>query len=184
MYLRISSSLVALAASIVTTVALAQSDSAPSLIVINARVFTAVPATPWAEAISIVGERIGVVGTTAEVRRLAGPKTRVIDANGHLVIPGFNDAHVHVGAIPPVVRLEGPSAMEQDPTLDQVLARLKTAAAQAPKGGWIYGRLARPSWTIRRQPGQRWTVSRPDTWSFSRRGQATARCSTPRPCTV
>jgi cytosine/adenosine deaminase-related metal-dependent hydrolase len=43
----------------------------------------------------------GHVGTTADIRARAGATTRVVDAEGRLVIPGINDAHVHIGAWPP-----------------------------------------------------------------------------------
>jgi predicted amidohydrolase YtcJ len=112
---------------------------APALAIVNARVFTGVSANPWAEALTIVDDRIGAVGTTASVRRLAGPSTRVIDAQGRVVIPGINDAHVHTGALPSSVRLEGPPAVERDPSLDEILVRLKAAIVKAPKGGWIDG---------------------------------------------
>lgn len=79
----------------------------PSLAIVNGKVFTGVAAAPWAEALTIVGDRIGAVGTTAAVRQLATASTRVIDAGGRVVIPGINDAHLHLGAGPPVVRLEG-----------------------------------------------------------------------------
>ena len=65
----------------------------------------------------------------------------MIDAEGRVVIPGINDAHVHAGAMPPSVTLEGPPAVEQDPSLDEILVRLKAAVAKAPKGGWIYGEI-------------------------------------------
>ncbi len=132
--------LLACAVGVTCTPAFVQSEP-PALAIINARVFTGLPAAPWAEALTIVGDRIGVVGTTASVRRLAGVSTRVIDAGGRLVIPGINDAHMHVGVRPPGVELEGPPAVEHDPSLDEVLGRLKAAVAKAPAGGWIYGEI-------------------------------------------
>ena len=113
----------------------------PKLAIVNARVFTGVSAAPWAEALTVVGDRIGVVGTTASVRQLTDTSTRVIDAEGRVVIPGINDAHVHAGAMPPSVTLGGPPAVEQDPSLDEILVRLKAAVAKAPKGGWIDGEI-------------------------------------------
>ena len=115
--------------------------TAPTVAVVNARVFTGVPAAPWAEALTIVGERIGVVGTNVSVRALAGSATRVIDARGRLVVPGINDAHVHLGTQPPGTSLEGPPAVEQDPSLEEILTRLKAAVGKAPAGGWIYGEI-------------------------------------------
>ena len=112
---------------------------APTLAIVNGKVFTGVSTAPWAEALTIVGDRIGVVGTTASVRQLVDASTRVIDARGRVVIPGINDAHVHIGARPPGVDLEGPPVVEQDPSLDEILQRVKAAVAKAPAEGWIYG---------------------------------------------
>lgn len=49
------------------------------LVIVNAKVFTGVPAAPWAEALSVIGDRIGVVGTTEAVRNVARPSTRKED---------------------------------------------------------------------------------------------------------
>jgi predicted amidohydrolase YtcJ len=114
----------------------------PSTIaIVNARVFTGVTSQPWAEAIVIRGDRIVSVGASPAIREAAGPAARVIDAGGRLVVPGFNDAHMHPGTYPEGVRLEGPPAMDEDPALKVILQRVSTAAARAPKGGWIFGEI-------------------------------------------
>ena len=120
---------------------IAQPSPAPDLVIYNARVFTAVDSQPWAEAMAISGDRISAVGASDAIRRTAGPPTRLIDAAGRLVIPGINDAHVHVGAGPPATVLEGPPAVEHDPPLNEVLERLKAALARSPAGGWIVGEI-------------------------------------------
>ena len=125
---------------LLATFALVQSP-APDLVVANARVFTGSASQPWAEAISVKGDRIAAVGTTAEIAKTAGSATKTIDAGGRLLIPGINDAHTHIGVRPPGTVLEGPPAIEKDPTLAEVLTRLRDAAAQAPPGGWIYGEI-------------------------------------------
>lgn len=67
------------------------------LVVINAKVVTIDRACPRADAIAMAGEWIVHVGTNEEVRLYVKQgKTQVIDAQGRLVVPGFNDAHVHV----------------------------------------------------------------------------------------
>lgn len=68
---------------------------APEFIIVNAAVRTMDAAQPTAEAVAISGNRIAAVGSTLELRALAGPKTRIVDAGGKSVLPGFNDAHVH-----------------------------------------------------------------------------------------
>src|SRR5688572_30200286 len=112
----------------------------PDVIVVNGRVFTGIADRPWAEAIAISQDRISAVGTTAEIRAAAGTVT-VIDARGRLVVPGLNDAHTHPGAYPDGLRIEAPSAMEEDPSLAVMLERVKAAAARAPQGGWIFGEI-------------------------------------------
>jgi predicted amidohydrolase YtcJ len=66
-----------------------------SLVLVHGHVWTENPAQPETEAIAIAGNHILQTGTSAEVLRLAGPSTRVIDLHGRRVVPGFNDAHVH-----------------------------------------------------------------------------------------
>jgi predicted amidohydrolase YtcJ len=133
-------SLIALAAS--AAVLALQAQVAPAdLVILNARVFTGVTAAPWAEALSVRGERIVAVGASTAIREQAGAAARVIDAGGRLVIPGINDAHAHPGAAPPYTPLEGPPAFEQDPSLDEILERVKTAAAKAPADGWLVGEI-------------------------------------------
>ena len=109
------------------------------LAIVNARVYTGNPARPWAEAISIRTNRIELVGTSAEIK--AAGAARTIDAAGKLLIPGFNDAHAHPGAMPEHTPLEGPPAIQHDPTLDEVIARIKQAIEKSPPGGWIVGEI-------------------------------------------
>jgi predicted amidohydrolase YtcJ len=66
-----------------------------TLVVSGARVWTGNPAQPWAEAVAARGDRIMAVGTTEQVMRLVGPETRLIQANGGMLVPGFVDTHVH-----------------------------------------------------------------------------------------
>jgi predicted amidohydrolase YtcJ len=122
-------------------IAVGQPQSSPNLVLLNGRVFTGNSSSPWGEALAIAGDRITAVGTTADVRALANPETRVIDLAGRLVVPGFNDAHVHPGAPPDGEDLGGPPATEHDPTLAEILDRLKAAIARAPKDRWIFGEI-------------------------------------------
>ena len=77
----------------------------PDLVLLGGKVFTSDTARPWTEAVAIRGERIVAVGTTADLRRLAGASTRVIDVGGRVVVPGFNDAHDHVLAGSPGINV-------------------------------------------------------------------------------
>jgi predicted amidohydrolase YtcJ len=92
------------------------------------------------EAMAIGGGKVLAVGTTAEVSRLAGPKTRLHDlatARTHTYIfPGFNDAHTHLGGA-------GRTKLNVDLTgvksLADMLAQIKSAADAAPAGHWLTG---------------------------------------------
>ena len=66
-----------------------------NLILVNGKVWTENPAQPTAQAVALDGSKILAVGDNAAIQKLAGPDTRVIDLNGRLLLPGFNDAHVH-----------------------------------------------------------------------------------------
>jgi predicted amidohydrolase YtcJ len=66
------------------------------LILLNARVLTMDPDTPRAEAVAVRDGRILAVGPQAEVAALAGPATRVIDAGGRSLLPGFVESHLHL----------------------------------------------------------------------------------------
>lgn len=76
-------------------VALPQQRPAADLIVTNAKVWTVDSERPRAEAVAVIGERIVAVGTAGEMDAWRGEKTKLIDAAGRLLLPGFNDAHLH-----------------------------------------------------------------------------------------
>ncbi len=69
---------------------------APDLVILNGSVITFDPGTPRASALAVADGRILCTGDTATIRALAGPQTRVIDAQGGSVLPGFIDSHVHL----------------------------------------------------------------------------------------
>src|SRR5580698_7694791 len=84
-----------LSACFVWTSAGAQSRPVADLIVTHAKVWTVDETHPRAEAVAVFRDRIIAVGTNVEIASLRGPGTKVIDAGGRLLLPGFNDAHVH-----------------------------------------------------------------------------------------
>ena len=67
-----------------------------NLVIRNARIYTANPALPWAEALACRGDRIEAVGSERDVKPLIGSRTETLDAGGRFVLPGFVDAHVHL----------------------------------------------------------------------------------------
>ncbi len=107
---------------------------APDLVVVNARVWTVDPALPRAEAFAVQHGRFTAVGSDADVRALAGPNTRVIDAEGMTVTPGFIDTHSHPSG---VSELTGVNVNLR--TVAEVVAALRAKAATTPPGYWVSG---------------------------------------------
>jgi len=115
---------------------LAQSNPAADLVITNATVWTADKAHPTAQAVAVLGDRIVAVGSNADVDVWRGHDTKVIDAGGKLVLPGFNDAHVHF--VSGGLQLE--SVQLNDATSKQEFVhRIAAQAKKTPRGEWIQG---------------------------------------------
>jgi len=106
----------------------------PDLIVINARVYTMDPARPTAEGFAVKGDRFIAVGSTSDVRNLATPRTRVIDAGRMTVTPGFIDTHCHQSGID---ELYGVNTGLR--TVAAIQDAVRRKAATTPPGFWISG---------------------------------------------
>ena len=132
---------------LMTHALLAQS---PALVLTNGKIWTGSQAQPQAEAVACLNGRIVAVGSSAEVLRSAGPRTEVIDLGGKLVVPGFNDAHVHF--------YDGGSDLSGVQLRDakseaEFRERIRRFAAQLPKGRWILGgEWDHENWTPARLP--------------------------------
>src|SRR5882762_3608557 len=99
-------------------------------------VVSAFNAVQRVEAIAVRGERIEAVGKTAEILKLRGPETKVIDLDGKFVMPGFNDAHAHLangGWERLNVNLVGVKSLDE--FRDRIRAKLESTAP----GDWILG---------------------------------------------
>ncbi len=115
---------------------LAQSNPAADLVITNATVWTVDKAHPTAQAVAVLGDRIVAVGSNADVDVWRGHDTKVIDAGGKLVLPGFNDAHVHF--VSGGLQLE--SVQLNDATSKQEFVhRIAAQAKKTPRGEWIQG---------------------------------------------
>jgi predicted amidohydrolase YtcJ len=110
--------------------------TAVSLAVVNAKVWTGDPRRPWADAVAVQNDRLVAVGSSAEVRKMAAKDTRVIDAAGAMLVPGFIDAHVHF--VDGGFRLASVQLRDAR-TPAEFVARIKAFAADAPPGAWITG---------------------------------------------
>jgi predicted amidohydrolase YtcJ len=120
------------------------------LVVINANVRTLDKTKPKAQAFAIKGRKIFAVGSNVEIKRFINANTKTIDAQGKLVIPGFNDAHVHF--------LEGGYQLSSvdlrdAKTPEEFVKRIKEFAAKVPKGRWILGgKWDHENWTPNNLP--------------------------------
>jgi predicted amidohydrolase YtcJ len=97
---------------------------------------TSMVAGKRAEAIAVRGDRILAVGTRDEVLKTKGPDTKIIDLGGRFVMPGFNDAHMHLahaGQEKLSVNLVGAK------TLDEFRERIRSKVETARPGEWIVG---------------------------------------------
>jgi predicted amidohydrolase YtcJ len=125
-------------------------DLKADLIIVNAKMRTMDGSKPAAEALAVLGNKIVALGTTAEIKPLAGPETKTLDAGGRLVLPGFNDAHVHF--------LDGGAGLSSVDLRDaktpaEFVERIKNFAARLPKGRWILnGNWDHENWTPNELP--------------------------------
>ena len=109
---------------------------AADLIVLNARVWTGDWSRPQAEAIAIAGDRVAALGSSAEISGWRGPATKVIDARGARVVPGFNDSHVHFmgGGL----QLDNVD-LRQAPSPQEFARLIGERARKTPAGEWVVG---------------------------------------------
>ncbi|HLK32369.1 MAG TPA: amidohydrolase [Terriglobales bacterium] len=121
----------------ISSIAAAQAHPPADAVLLHARIYTVNAHQPWAEALAIRDSRIVAVGTEQQIEKYRGPSTRVIDAGGHLVLPGFTDCHIHF--------MDGSLSLERInlddvKTIAGIQQRVKEFAAAHPKDPWILGR--------------------------------------------
>ena len=108
-------------------------------IILNARIYTVNPQQPWAEAIAISGEKILAVGSAREIQEYRQASTKIIDAQGRLVLPGFVDCHIHF--------MDGSMGLTQvnlneAKTIAEIQKRVKDYAESHAKEPWAYPTFA------------------------------------------
>jgi len=109
---------------------------AADAVYVNGRVWTVDPAKPEAQAVAVWRGRILRVGTDAEVKALAGPRTTVIDLAGRRVVPGFYDSHAHVlGGGQQLARVELKDAKDEA----EFGRRLAAFDKSTPRDRWLLG---------------------------------------------
>ena len=129
---------------------MAAAQPAASLVLLNGKIWTVNDRQPRAEAVACLGSRIVAVGSNDEIRKWVGTGTEVIDLAGKLVLPGFNDAHVHFfsgGENLAGVHLRDAKSE------DEFRRRIAEFAAKQPHGRWITGGgWDHENWTPARLP--------------------------------
>ncbi|CAN5232114.1 amidohydrolase [soil metagenome] len=111
-------------------------NAAVDLVITNANIRTMDAKRTVARSMAILNGRIVAIGSDADTRPLIGSRTRVIDAGGKTVIPGFNDAHVHF--METGYQLASVDLRDAK-TLQEFVERIRVFAAKLPKGRWITG---------------------------------------------
>ena len=113
-----------------------EQETEPITLFRNAHIYTNDPQSPWAQSMLVRGGEILAIGDDAEVSALADSSMITVDLQGRFVMPGFNDAHVHVGGAGEdfqAVRLNGCASVQE------LQKRLAEAVAQHKEGEWITG---------------------------------------------
>jgi len=112
------------------------SGVAADLIIRNAKIWTVDPSRPEAEAVAVLGDRIVAVGSNRELDAWRGAGTRVVDADGKRLLPGFNDAHLHFmsgGSQLDNVQLNDAASVQE------FVRRIGERVARMTKGEWLLG---------------------------------------------
>ncbi len=119
-----------------SAVAWGQAVTMADTVIVNARIYTVNTQQPWAEALAIRGDKVVAVGSAQEIAPYRGASTKVIDAQGKLVLPGFTDCHIHF--------MDGSLGLTQvdlngSQSVAEMQTRVKEYAAAHPKEEWIEG---------------------------------------------
>ncbi|MEO7965953.1 MAG: amidohydrolase [Gemmatimonadaceae bacterium] len=112
----------------------------PDLVVVNAKIYTMESATPRAQGFAVHAGRFVAVGTSSEMRSLAGRHTRVVDAKGMTIVPGFIDTHNHPRGdwLLYEVLVGNPFEVEFV-SIRSIIEKLQARARQTPAGTWVSG---------------------------------------------
>ncbi len=129
-----------LGATPVTAAAAPAADADADLVVLNAKVYTVDASAPRAEAFAVKGGRFLAVGSSADMKALAGKSTQTFDAKGMTVVPGFTDCHNHAPGTTLLydVIVGNPYEVEFV-TIKSIVEKLRAKAKDTPPGTWVEG---------------------------------------------
>jgi predicted amidohydrolase YtcJ len=105
----------------------------------NGHIYTNDPQHPWAEALAVRGETLFAVGSNADVQNAAGKTSEMIDLQGAFVMPGFNDAHVHLGGVGGPLRDLRTLQLNGTASIVDLQERLRAAVGATKPAEWIVG---------------------------------------------
>src|SRR6476646_9654464 len=107
------------------------------LIVINADIRTMDPLKPQVQALASHQGRVTALGSTSEIKALADKKTKVVNAGGRLVLPGFQDTHIHLQDSGTRHALDVDLAGAR--TIAELQEKLGRFAMSKPERDWVRG---------------------------------------------
>ena len=107
----------------------------PDLVLLDGKIVTVDAESSLREALAVRDGRIAALGSTAEIRRLAGPATRVVELGGRTVIPGLIDSHLH--AVRAALSFSTEVNWIGARSLREAMARISEAARLRPPGAWL-----------------------------------------------
>jgi len=118
----------------------AANSTDPDLVVFNAKVYTVDAARPRAEAFAVRGGRFLAVGTTDEMKALAGKRTQTFDARQMTIVPGFIDCHNHAPGNTLLYEVIVGNPFEVEfVTIRSIVDKLRAKAKETPPGTWVQG---------------------------------------------
>lgn len=118
----------------------AGTSAEPDLVVLNAKVYTVDQAAPQAAAFAVSGGRFSAIGSTADIKALAGARTRTLDAQAATIVPGFVDCHNHVRGEQLLYEVLVGNPFEVEfVTIASIIDKLKAKARTLPSGTWVDG---------------------------------------------
>jgi predicted amidohydrolase YtcJ len=109
------------------------------VIFLNGTVVTVDAQDRVCQGVAVAGNKILAVGTSEEMKALAGIQTQTIDLKGRSLVPGFIDAHCHAGNYGPV-KFNIVCSADVISSVEELKKEIRRRAAATPKGGWIIGR--------------------------------------------
>ena len=110
----------------------------PDLVLLNGKIVTVDEDFSIAEAVAIKDGKFVAVGSTAQIRNLAGDRTEVFDLEGETVLPGFNDPHLHFAHSLGFEADESTQKFRSSKSIQEILAMVEDKVAQTPPGELVW----------------------------------------------